>query len=414
MPGQPLKRVKIEGFTSIKSAEVDLDRLNILVGANGAGKSNFIQALALLGQIVEGQLGLYVGLNGGASALLSGGDTTSRIRLELDADPNSYEAVLVAAANDELIFDNEVVYFHGPEYERPYSQSLGRGHKETKLSGAGGIAHYVFELLEGCRVYHFHDTSSDAPVKRMTSTADNLGLRSDAGNLAAYLYRLRGSEDSAEQAAYRRIVGTIQLVAPFFRDFVLQPEGNDSIRLRWQQQGTDGIFSANQMSDGTLRFVCLATLLLQPNLPSLVVLDEPELGLHPFAIVQLASLLRQASTRSQVLIATQSVTLMNRFEIGNLIVVERKDGASVFSRPDPATLEAWLAEYSLGELWEKNLLGGRPAREEPGLASTIQPPKSYPSAIEEIYSPVTNLDDTSGRPAPNRGPARPRMWVPPS
>lgn len=121
------------------------------------------------------------------------------------------------------------------------------------------------------------------------------------------------------------------------------------------------MFSANQMSDGTLRFVCLATLLLQPSLPALVVLDEPELGLHPYAIVQLAGLLQQASTRSQVLIATQSVTLMNQFQVEDLIVVERRRGASTFNRPDQDRLRKWLDEYSPGELWEKNLIGGRPS-----------------------------------------------------
>jgi predicted ATPase len=369
----PLRRIHIEGFTSIRSASVDLTRLNVLVGANGAGKSNFIQALALLGRITDGELGLYVGLNGGASALLADGGTAAHIRVEIDADPNSYEAVLVAAANDELIFDQEVVYFQGEGYSRPYNSALGRGHRETRLHEAaekprGGIARHVVELLSGARVYHFHDTSSDAPVKRMVPTADNLSLHSDAGNLAAYLFRLRHSDVAAEQAAYRRIVGAVQLVAPFFRDFVLQPEASDRIRLRWQQHDSDSVYSANQMSDGTLRFVCLAALLLQPVLPALIVLDEPELGLHPFAIVQLADLLRQASTRSQVLIATQSVTLMNQFELDDLIVVERSAGASAFSRPDVDSLREWLNEYSLGELWEKNMLGGRPTRGESGTA----------------------------------------------
>jgi predicted ATPase len=187
------------------------------------------------------------------------------------------------------------------------------------------------------------------------STADNLELRGDAANLAAVLLALRDGEPSA----YRRIVGAIHQVAPFFRDFVLQPE-RDNIRLRWRQTDSDAVFSANQMSDGTLRFVCLATLLLQPRLPSLVILDEPELGLHPYAIVQLAELLRQAGERGQVVIATQSVTLMNQFAVDDLIVVERHDGQSRFTRPDRAKLGDWLDEYSLGDLWEKNLIGGRP------------------------------------------------------
>ncbi|WP_370945914.1 AAA family ATPase [Amycolatopsis sp. cg5] len=369
MANQPLKEIQIEGFTSIRSATVRLGQLNVLVGANGAGKSNFIQALGLLGRIVAEELNYFVNLNGGASALLHHSVSPAQIRLLLDAEPNAYEATLEPAANDELIFGHEQIYFQNPGYERAWELLLGRGQRETRLHAEAGsregpsVASHVVELLKGCRVYHFHDTSGDAPVKQFTSTADNLALRNDAGNLAAVLLSLSGSERRADQAAYARIVGTVRQVAPFFRDFVLQPESNERLRLRWRQQDSDAVFSANQMSDGTLRFICLATLLLQPDLPALVVLDEPELGLHPFAIVQLAGLLRQASTRSQVLIATQSVTLMNQFEIGDLIVVERKEGASTFSRPDPGDLATWLDDYSLGELWEKNLLGGRPGRE---------------------------------------------------
>ncbi len=369
MTNQSLKKIRVEGFTSIRSATVELGRLNVLVGANGAGKSNFVHALELLGRIVEGELGLFVGLNGGASALLNVGGSSTRIHVELGAKPDSYEAILVAASNDELIFESETVYFQSAKYDRPSNEKLGGGHRETRLSDEvgrkpGRIASHVTDLLRGCKVYHFHDTSADAPVKRLVPTADDISLRNDAGNLAAYLYRLQKSVDPAERSAYRRIVGAIQLVAPFFRDFALTPDKTERIILRWQQRDSDAVFSANQMSDGTLRFVCLATLLLQPELPGLVVLDEPELGLHPFAIIQLAGLLRQASRRSQVLIATQSVTLMNQFEVDDLIVVERKSGASEFTRPDLTTLEDWLADYSLGELWEKNLLGGRPAREE--------------------------------------------------
>lgn len=192
-------------------------------------------------------------------------------------------------------------------------------------------------LLKGCRVFHFHDTSADAPVKRLGPTADNLALRNDAGNLAAVLAALRDSDEKAGQAAYRRIIGVVRQVAPFFRDFVLQPEQADRIRLRWRPADSDVIFSDHQLSDGTLRFICLATLLLSPRLPSVVVLDEPEPGLHPYAIVQLAGLLRQASVRSHVLLATQSATLMNQFQLDDLIVVEREDGASVFKRPTPTS-----------------------------------------------------------------------------
>lgn len=358
MTGGQLKSIEIEGFTSIGSATVRLSDLNVLVGANGAGKSNFIHALELLGRIVDGELNLFVGLNGGASALLNASGA-SQIRLRLDAPPNGYEATLRPAANDELIFGDETIYV--PGHDERLSSTIGRGHRETRLhEAAQPIARLVVKALRGCRVYHFHDTSLDAPVKRMGSTADNLILSKDAENLAAVLFALRDDDPPV----YRRIVGAIRQVAPFFRDFVLKPEHGDQIQLRWRQMDSDSVFSANQMSDGTIRFVSLATLLLHPNMPALVVLDEPELGLHPYAIAQLASLLSQASTRSQVLIATQSVTLMNQFQVEDLIVVERRHGASTFERPDPHHLRAWLTDYSLGDLWEKNLIGGRPGSSE--------------------------------------------------
>jgi predicted ATPase len=278
--------------------------------------------------------------------------------------------VLAPTPDGGLYFDDEEIGWPVPDSAEAWlAKSIGRGHSESKLheiladGGQDGPTRdavaTLIDLLRGCRVYHFHDTSAAAPVKQHVSDADNLVLRPDAGNLAAVLYRLR-TGDPGERVAYRRIVGSIRQVAPFFRDFVLQPELGDQIRLRWRERGTDAVFSAHQMSDGTLRLVCLTALLLQPALPALVVLDEPELGLHPYAIVQLADMLRQASTRSQIVVATQSVTLMNQFELADLIVVERGATGSAFVRPDANHLRGWLQEYSLGELWEKNLIGGRP------------------------------------------------------
>ena len=353
MADRELKSIEVEGYASIRSARVELGRLNVLIGANGAGKSNFVRVFELLGRLVEQDLSFFVGLNGGASALLTSG--ADRLRIVLDAAPPRYEVELVPASNDELIFKVERLSGSG-------HVELPRGGRETGLHQGSSVPSVkrMIAQLGGCRVFHFHGTSRNAPVKQLVPTADNLVLRNDAGNLAAVLLALSDSNDQADQAAYRRIVGVIRQVAPFFRDFVLRPEKSDRLRLRWRQVDSDAVFSADQMSDGTLRFICLATLLLHPWLPSLVVLDEPELGLHPYAVVQLAGLLRQASVRSQVLIATQSVTLVNQFELDDLIVVERVNGASEFIRPERERLGAWLDEYSLGELWEKNLIGGRP------------------------------------------------------
>ncbi len=365
MQGQNIDSITVEGFTSIKSAVVRLHKLNLLVGANGAGKSNFVDALGMLGRIVDGELGLFVGLSGGAGTLLSDDpDSTGQMRMEVEFETGGYSVTLVAAAGDELIFLDEIIW-PLPEASHPVA-SLGRGHRESRLAEASNepewshTARHLVSALRGCRVFHFQDTSRDAPVKQQGYTSDNLMLHPDARNLAAVLLNLL----ETERASYRRILGAIRQVAPFFRDFVLKPERSaERLMLRWQQEGSDTVFPADALSDGTLRFICLATLLGQPELPGVIVLDEPELGLHPFAIVQLAEMLRAASRRSQVVVATQSVTLMNQFEADDLIVVERRGGFSSFERPDQQHLRDWLLDYSLGELWEKNLLGGRPQPE---------------------------------------------------
>lgn len=369
-----LRSVAISGFTSIGHASLELRDLNVLIGANGAGKSNFIRALELLGQIVDGRLRRYVAQAGGASALLNQTLNTNEIELTVQASSSRYRARLALSADEGLFFDVESIGHRSSGEDDWTDVILGFGHQETRLveppSGPSAeltVISQLLDLLRGCRVYHFHDTSRTAPVKRSGPTADNIMLRADAGNLAAVLAGL-GSGTSEDLAAYRRIASVVNQVAPFFDDFVLAPHGGDNIRFRWREKRSEKIFSVDQMSDGTLRFVCLATLLLSPRLPHLVVLDEPELGLHPSAIVQLADLLEAAATRSQILVATQSVTLLNQFGPDDLVVVERSSEGTILRRPDTETLETWLDEYALGELWEKNIIGGRPGRAGRSLA----------------------------------------------
>lgn len=361
-----LEVVTVKGYTSIRDAEVALDQLNVLVGANGSGKSNFIGALELLGRIVDERLQPTVRKLGGASELLHTG--SSGIELAVRSQRNRYCAKLERTRDDRLIFDQEETGYLSPKKGDWTSATFGRGEFETMLhqradrkGDQGSVERYVIDMLRNCRVYHFHDTSQDAPVKQAGPTGDNLALRSDAGNLAAVLRVLR----DRSPATFREVQATLRQVAPFFGDFVLEPEGTrDTVRLRWRHADSDRVFSAHQLSDGTLRFISLATLLLDtPRLPRLLALDEPELGLHPFAIVRLAEMLRAAAINSQVIVATQSVTLIDQLDLSHLIVVERELGASRFARPPLDELRAWLEDYSVGELWQKALIGGRPSRE---------------------------------------------------
>lgn len=360
-----LDRIRIAGFKSIRDQTLELRPLNVLIGANGAGKSNFIEVFRLLHEIVSQNLQLFVARSGGADRLLHfGTKETEEILLHLNFEQNSYRCRLVPAVDGSLIFAEERIYFQNPGYGSPFEASLGVGHRESLLPtevgvhGPAPISHHVIAALQDWKVYHFHDTSSSARVKQIGDVDDNIALRPDASNLAAFLYRLQ----ETDAGIFRNIVDTVRLVAPFFGSLDLRPDrlNPGKIKLEWHEKETDTYFDAHALSDGTLRFLCLATLLLQPSLPTTVLIDEPELGLHPYAIAVLADLLRAAAERAQVIVSTQSVTLVNQLSPEDIVVVDREGRESVFRRQSSATIESWLDGYSLGELWEKNVLGGRP------------------------------------------------------
>lgn len=354
---QPLQKLSLSGYKSIRAIEnLELRPLNVLIGANGAGKSNFISFFKLLHELIEGRLQLHVAKQGGPDVLLHfGRRVTPQLSARLSFSNTSYSFTLIPTATNQLVFASEDLPPKVPDGGRVLLQ----GQHESAAYHLRDL-HPLAAIIQGWRVYHFHDTSEVASVKRIGAINDNLFLRSDAGNLAAFLYRLK-TESPSE---YERIRDCIRLVMPSFDDFLLRPSPLEpnSIALEWREQGSDYPFMAHHLSDGTLRFISLATLLLQPHLPSTVLIDEPELGLHPYAIQMLASLLRSASTRTQIIIATQSVLLIDQLELEDLIVVERSGGASTFKRLQRAELEHWLEDYSLGEMWTKNIFGGRPTR----------------------------------------------------
>jgi len=376
---ETIKSLSIEGFKSIRKLEdFPLRSLNVLIGANGAGKSNFVGFFRLLREIVEQRLQVALRTTeGGADACLYlGPQVTKRFAATLYFGRNGYEFALVPAVNNQFVFAEEVTVFKGQAGVT--QNSLGSGHAEARLKdvkdepGRGGSWHgvprYVYEALSSWVVYHFHDTSLTAGVRRQKPINDNEVLRPDAENLAAFLYRIRRTSPGS----YSQIREVVRLAAPFFDDFKLRPvpTNPDLIQLEWLQKDSDYPFRAHQLSDGTLRFICLATALLQPVRPPTMLFDEPELGLHPYALTLLGDLFKQAVVTSntrvskQVIVSTQSAPLLSEFTPEDVIVVERSQGESLFRRLDSADLSEWLAEYSLGELWQKNLLGGRPKMED--------------------------------------------------
>lgn len=365
-----LETITVKGFKSIAAVEnLKLGAINVVIGSNGSGKSNFIGVFAFLHAIRDGRLQDYVIKAGGADKVLHFGSKQTQklqIRIAFRNKRNQYAIHLEPTDADALVPSFESVYFWDKaKYPQPYSERIAQAGKEAGISAQKAIpvARYVRDHLDRWRLYHFHDTSSTSPMKKTADINDNRYLRPDGSNLAAFLYYLR----EKHAASYSLIRRTVQRVAPFFEDFQLEPQqlNPDKIRLEWRHQGSDAYFDASSLSDGTLRFIALATLLLQPESyrPSVILVDEPELGLHPYAITLLASLIKQASTKTQVIISTQSPFLLDHFQPEDVLVADRVAGGTQFTRLDPARLDSWLQDYSLGQLWEKNELGGRPGVE---------------------------------------------------
>jgi len=373
-----LRRVILNGFKSIKAMDLELRPLNVLIGANGAGKSNLVSFFKMLNEMMAGRLQQHIGTTGRAQSILHFGSKVTqevRARLEFKVTPefgadhgiDAYVMRLAHAAGDTLVFAEETL--HREDFLVGNALGLGTAHLETHIREVADkgesrfkqMAKVLRDLLNHCRVYHFHDTSPTARVRQYCYIGDNRWLMLDAGNLAAFLLRLRQENGGA---AYQRIVTTIRLIAPFFDDFELEQVGPNKkdVILNWRDKGSDQVFGPHQLSDGTLRAMCLVTLLLQPEdeLPDLVIVDEPELGLHPYALSVIASLFKKASHHTQVVVSTQSPLFLASFDPEDVIVVNREGKESQFVRPDSASLEVWLEEYSLGEVWEKNVIGGGP------------------------------------------------------
>ena len=358
--------IRIRGFKSIRDLEVDLRPINVLIGANGSGKSNFIGAFSFLQEIRSGRLQSYVIRAGGADRILHYGSAHSaevNIHISFMNQVNQYEIKLIPTADDRLSPTSEFVYFWDKTrgFEKPFDQHLPARDGEAGISESRlGIAQFVHGHLDSWRLYHFHDTGFHSPMKKTGDVSDNRFLREDGSNLAAFLYLLSQKHESS----YRLIRRTVQLAAPFFDDFIVLPQGlnPDKIRLEWKHTGSDAYFDSSSLSDGTLRFMALATLLLQPVdlRPSVILLDEPELGLHPYAITLLASLVQQAAVDTQIILATQSPIFLDHFEPEDVLVADRVEGETELRRLDSQALSVWLEDYSLGQLWEKNQFGGRP------------------------------------------------------
>ncbi len=365
-----LASLRVAGLRSLVDAELALGTdVTVLIGANGSGKSTLVSALELVSRIWDGSFQEYLEDRGGLERMLFAGDPPAQeVTIDLWAAKdhagvrNGYQARLRPSPSGVARLQETLWIHDTTRYPTPYDVKLGWGVSSQVVrldqgDRVGRFASYVRPLLAGCRVFHFDDVSAQAPATRLSTVGDDVELRWNAENIAAYLLKV----NLEHPQHYREIVAVVQQALPFFQDFVLVPDRSGQVRLRWRQRGLDRTFLPHEASDGALRFICLATLLLGPDLPATVVLDEPELGLHPAAIGLLAEMTRAAGrTGHRVIIATQSVPLLSHYEVHEIAVLEHHQSRTTLTRPDASRLEAFLDDYSTGSLWEMNLLGGRP------------------------------------------------------
>jgi predicted ATPase len=364
-----INRIELENFKSIRKMDLQLRDINILIGANGAGKSNFISFFNLLRNIYIQNFQNYVAAQAGAENLLYFGLKNSeylKTRIEFDKI-SAYFFKLMPNTMGGLFFKEE-----GTEFNTEFDKNSGFDNWDNKplisainlesaiisQNNKYGRYKYVRNYLESFRIFHFHDTSATAKIKQASDINDNTYLREDAGNLAAYLYWIQEQHPKTLQ----KIEQVVRSVAPYFEHFILQPNrlAPNYIHLAWKEKGSEAYFNASHFSDGTLRFIALVTLFLQPEPPKVILIDEPELGLHPFAISKLAGLIKKSAINTQVIISTQSVNLVDNFDPEHIIAVDRKDRQSVFNPQNSETLADWLQNYTMGDLWNKNIIGARP------------------------------------------------------
>lgn len=375
-----LNEISLTGYKSIDSEQkIPInDDVTIMIGANGVGKSNIISFFQMLGFSITGSLQRYVAEHGFANSFLHYGSKqtpsmSARLAFSDEQSKDEYFFRLTHAAGDVLIYTEETLCIlqDNKKYKEPFNITMDVGRKESQLmeqSKPGkpykNMVQFVLSLLKGCQYFQFHDTSSKSEIKQHTYITNNRMLRSDAGNLAAFLYGIKTKKNG--KPYYDRIIRYIQQVFPQFDDFVMLPtvQNENFINLDWKEKGKENVFGAHQISDGTLRFMALATLLLQPadTMPPIIVLDEPELGLHPTAIDILAGMIKKASANAQIVVATQSPRLIDQFSADKIVVVERNniEKTSTFKKLDEENLKDWLKNYSTSELWDKNVIGGRP------------------------------------------------------
>ena len=350
-----MDEIRVKGYKSFKDISIKLGKINLLIGSNGAGKSNFLSLFELLNYAYDQRLARYVSQIGGVNKILyQGRKITERIEITISEGRNSYSLAMLES-DGRLIIEHEKLFY------RNNATDITKFKDEAQLKTYNGMkrGEYIKEYISQIRKFHFHDTGRRSPFTNDCDITNDSYVMYDHGdNLAAILYRIRNEHP----IIYKRIILVIQSIASYFHDFYFQATEANKIRLQWQDKYSTMIYGPSDLSDGTIRFIALATLFMQPWLPKVIIIDEPELGLHPKAVEKLAGLIKSAAQRgTQIIAATQSAELISNFTHKDVLTVNQYNGHTEIANLSSKDLEQWIDEYTLGELWKQNIIkGGQP------------------------------------------------------
>lgn len=374
------REISIKGFRRLANVQLELRPLSVLIGANGIGKTSVLDVFSLLASSAQGSLNVALGELGGLSALItydSADELALGISMEIekDAQTQSYSLAIQPRGHSYIIAEEVLHQVHGP-FEYNSVESHGgdvRYHEkgevirptwdhnplETSLAQVPKVFLWPEDFrrrLASSTFYHALDVEPRSPV-RLPQPMRPAGLPGKNGeDLIPCLYYLR----EANRDRFEAIEDSLHAVFPDFERLDFPPVAAGTLALVWRDRRFSKPLYADQLSEGMLRFLWLVTLLQSPDLPTVTLIDEPEVSLHPELLNLLADLFREASQHTQLVVATHSDRLVRFLKPSEVVAFDSaNDGMAKLTWADKLDLEEWLAEYSLDEVWSRGLMGGR-------------------------------------------------------
>jgi predicted ATPase len=387
-----ISTLHMHNYRCLVDVELPIRDLTVVIGPNGAGKTSLLEVFQLLERGCQQELGSFLASQGGVQAVLShpriaGRPPCLQIGVELDVQsdqsdaPMDYRFELAGQQVGYMINSERLEWQFDPQAKKPFQYIDAHrdrlyyadptkavkmaqpdwDYNRLELALAQVPKMYrepetLRSMFASTRHYSFLDVSPRAVVRSSQSLTPDTRPGPNGENLYSALYNMRASH----RDIYERIGALLEQGFADFKRLEFPVVGAGQVTLAWYERGSREPLYPNQLSEGTLRFLWLITILLATPEPALLLLDEPEVSMHPELLKLLAALLQDASVRSQIVVATHSPDLIRWLQPEEVLIADKEDGVTRFTWADELDLDEWLEEYTLRDLWLMGNLGGRP------------------------------------------------------